>query len=244
MAASSGRCGSTSSRPLLAAKQQVPQVARAAVEREHLLARIGGHGATRLTVVVAPAGWGKSTLLAQWACRPLGPRRVAWVSLDPSDDEPGRFWAYLLSALGAVAPELVRRPQQALVAADVDPVDVVLPTLLNELAATADRLALVLDDYHVISDPRIHEQLEFLLSYLPPALHVGGGRPSRPGAAAGPAPGSWRADRAARCGPAVARRRGNRAAGRGRVGPVGRRRDRGARGADRRVGRPGCTSPR
>ena len=161
-----------SSGPLLVAKQHVPRTPAHAVGRRRLVQRLRDSGSARVTVVVAPAGWGKTTLLGQWARDPHERRRIAWVSLDEADDEPARFWSYVLHALGAVAPGIVEGPLRALVLAALDPVDVVLPMLLNELATTRDRLALVLDDYHLLGDGRIHEQVEFLVAYLPPALHL------------------------------------------------------------------------
>jgi LuxR family maltose regulon positive regulatory protein len=142
------------------------------VARERLSARLRANGDTRLTVVVAPAGWGKTTLLAQWARDVAEPRRVVWVSLDESDDEPVRFWTYLLTALQASGTGLGAEAVTALGAPGLDPVDLALPTLLNDLAAVRTRQVLVLDDYHLLDNPRIHEGVEFLLAYLPPALHL------------------------------------------------------------------------
>ena len=157
-------------RPLLTVKQVVPPPRPGAVPRERLVRRLR-LGETRLTVVVAPAGWGKTSLLSGWAADPAEERRIAWVSLDETDDEPGRFWSYVLTALhagGAVS----EAPLRALGAAQVAPVELALPMLLNELAAAAGRYVLVLDDFHTLRDPRIHESVEFLLSYLPPALRL------------------------------------------------------------------------
>ena len=126
----------------------------------------------RASLVVAPAGWGKTTLLAQWARDPHERRRIAWVSLDQADEEPSRFWAYVLTALEAVAPRITEGPMRALRMSGLDPVDVVLPELLNGLADSEDRYVLVLDDFHVLDGGRVHEQVGFLLDYLPPALHL------------------------------------------------------------------------
>jgi LuxR family maltose regulon positive regulatory protein len=158
--------------PLLAAKQAIPSRRADWVPRERLSARLRANGDTRLTVVVAPAGWGKTTLLAQWARDPAESRRVAWVSLDESDDEPVRFWSYVLGALAASGTGLGAGALSALGAPGLDPVDLAIPTLLNELIATPARQVLVLDDYHLLADARVHEGVEFLLAYLPPALHL------------------------------------------------------------------------
>jgi LuxR family maltose regulon positive regulatory protein len=160
------------SMPLLAAKLSVPPVRAGMALRPRLHARLRAGITGRLTTVVAPAGWGKTTLLAAWARDPGGPRPVGWLSLDEADDEPVRFWTYLLSALAAVAPEPAGEPLAALAGQGLDPADVALPALLNALAGSEQRYALVLDDYHVLTSPRIHETLEFLLTYLPPALQL------------------------------------------------------------------------
>jgi len=89
-------------RPLLTVKQQIPPVRPGAVRRAALEERLRNAG-TGLTIVVAPAGWGKTSLLSSWASNPGEWVRVAWVSLDESDDEPNRFWSYVLTACAAPA---------------------------------------------------------------------------------------------------------------------------------------------
>jgi ATP/maltotriose-dependent transcriptional regulator MalT len=159
-------------RPLLTAKVSVPPVRAGTTLRSRLHARLREGAQSRLTTVIAPAGWGKTTLLAAWARDPAEFRPVGWLSLDEADDEPVRFWTYLMSALAVVAPEPTRQPLAALAGQGLDPVDVALPALLNALADTEHQYALVLDDYHVLTSTRIHEKLEFLLAYLPPALQL------------------------------------------------------------------------
>jgi LuxR family maltose regulon positive regulatory protein len=169
----STRTPPSASTPLLVAKQHVPRVPMHAIGRRRLTQRLLDTGGVRATLLVAPAGWGKTTLLAQWARDPHERRRIAWVSLDHADSEPTRFWSYVLSALETIAPQVTGGPLRALRMAGLDPVDVALPMLLNELAGIEDRHVLVLDDYHALgADGRVHEQVEFLLAYLPPALHL------------------------------------------------------------------------
>jgi LuxR family maltose regulon positive regulatory protein len=156
-------------RPLLAVKQVVPPVRAGAVPRDRLAQQLRA-ARTRLTVVVAPAGWGKTSLLSGWAASEV--RRVAWVSLDENDDEPTRFWTYVLTALRDSSADISGEPLAALAMAEVPAVDLALPVLLNELAASDAEHVLVLDDYHLLSDPRIHEAVEFLVAYLPPALRL------------------------------------------------------------------------
>ena len=158
-------------RPLLAVKQAVPPVRAGAVARARLHESLRS-AETRLTVVVAPAGWGKTSLLSGWAADPGEHRRIAWVSLDESDDEPVRFWSYVFTALRRADADLSPAPLEALGAAAVPPVEVAVPLLLNELTESQVQHVLVLDDYHVLADPQIHESVEFLLSYLPPGLRL------------------------------------------------------------------------
>jgi LuxR family maltose regulon positive regulatory protein len=140
------------------------------VLRQRLHELLLGNGATRLTVVAAPAGWGKTTLLSQWAHDPAERRNIAWVSLDESDDEPVRFWSYVLTALGVYGIGV--RALAALGASGTQPVDLAVPMLLNELESASAEAVLVLDDYHRLCNPQVHESVEFLLAYLPPAMRL------------------------------------------------------------------------
>lgn len=127
----------------------------------------------RLVLVDAPAGFGKTTLVAQWRHSTARDRSFAWVSLDRGDDDPGTLWWYIVGALQRARPEIdaatilnelrVRAP---------DLTGTVVPLLVNELAALPAPVALVLDDYHVIKEPRCHEQIAFLLAHLPPSAQV------------------------------------------------------------------------
>jgi LuxR family transcriptional regulator, maltose regulon positive regulatory protein len=158
--------------PLIAVKQAIPPVRAAAVPRPRLHAALLAGLDARLTVVVAPAGWGKTTLLSQWAQDPAMPRGVTWVSLDEGDDDPVRFWTYVLTALHRDVAGLTGGPLASLLAPGLDPVDLALPALLNELTALDSEHVLVLDDYHLLDHQGIHEGMEFLLTYLPAALRV------------------------------------------------------------------------
>ena len=158
--------------PLITSKYAIPPVRAGAVPRPRLHDRLANTSDTPLTTVIAPAGWGKSTALAQWANNPAESRTVVWVSLDKSDDEPVRFWTYVMTALTSTVQGLTDEPLKALSAAGATPVDLALPTLLNELNAVTRRSVLVLDDYHLLEHGLIHEGVEFLLGYLPPTLRI------------------------------------------------------------------------
>jgi len=123
-----------------------------------------------LTLIVAPPGWGKSTLVADW----LVHDRVAagWVSLDSGDDDPKRFWRYLLLATGETGSPAGAVALRRLEMAGSDVLRDVLPVFVNELAASRGSLALVLDDYHMVSSRQVHESVATLLDRCPPQLHL------------------------------------------------------------------------
>jgi LuxR family transcriptional regulator, maltose regulon positive regulatory protein len=125
----------------------------------------------KLCLVAAPAGSGKTTLLAQWRAG-AGGGRVAWVSLGESDNDPTRFWSYLVAALRTVEPQVGTVALEALRGPSVELERVVVPSLVNDLATVGAPLVLVLDDYHLITDAICHQTLGWFLDHLPAAVHV------------------------------------------------------------------------
>jgi ATP/maltotriose-dependent transcriptional regulator MalT len=125
----------------------------------------------KLCLVDAPAGSGKTTLLAQWQAV-AGGGRVAWVSLDDGDNDPTRFWVCVVEALRTVEPSAGASALAALRLPSVDLYLTVLPGLVNELSAAGLPLFLVLDDYHLITNPTCHQTLTFVLDHLPSNVHV------------------------------------------------------------------------
>ena len=160
---------------LLETKFYVPQPRRGQVPRPRLSERLDRGAASKLMLVSAPAGFGKTTLLTEWlAARPAAPggeRLAAWLSLDRSDNHPASFWAYVIAALRAAAGvgesalALLQAPQPP-------PIETVLTVLLNDLGAITADIVLVLDDYHVIDARDVQDGMAFLLDHLPPGLHV------------------------------------------------------------------------
>jgi LuxR family transcriptional regulator, maltose regulon positive regulatory protein len=156
---------------LLATKLYVPRPRPHLVPRSHLIERLQQGVERALTLVSAPAGFGKTTLLAQWLAHSHIP--VAWLSLEPEDNDATRFLSYVLAALqtldaslGTTALTLLHSPQPA-------PVETVLTVLTNELLSRAgEEFVLVLDDYHVITAESLHQGMSFLLEHLPPQLHL------------------------------------------------------------------------
>jgi LuxR family maltose regulon positive regulatory protein len=157
--------------PLLSTKLHAPDP-RERIGREALVARLSGAGWARLALIRAPAGWGKSTLLAQWQSAEQEQRAFAWVTLDSSDSDPIRFWAYVLEALRTVAPELGSRSLALLRAPGVNLVSEMLPVLIDELEAFRRPLVLALDDYHQLEGEAVHDGMRRLLDYLPDSVCV------------------------------------------------------------------------
>jgi LuxR family maltose regulon positive regulatory protein len=142
------------------------------VPRQRLSARLDAGAAARLMLVSAPAGFGKTTLLAVWLATTRSDRAVAWVSLDHGDNQPQTFWSYVVAALETAAPGVGEKARGLLRAAPPAPTATVLTTLLNELNALDDDVVLVLDDYHVVDSLEVHEGMAFLLDHAPPRLHL------------------------------------------------------------------------
>ena len=112
----------------------------------------------RLILVSAPVGFGKTTLMAQWRAGAMPGRRFAWISLDRGDNDPGRLWSYIIYALQRACPEFDGDGLLRAVSAQVPDIEgAVLPLLVNELAALTAPVALVLDDYDLISDVSCHD---------------------------------------------------------------------------------------
>jgi ATP/maltotriose-dependent transcriptional regulator MalT len=156
---------------ILQTKLARPPVRAEHVVRSELLEFLREGASRRLTLLTAPPGFGKTTLLAEWAAAEEG-RAVAWLSLEDADNDPTRFLAYLIESLRSVEPDIGGHALAAHSAPGAGVIDVVLPLLLNDLAALETGIVLVLDDYHVITNPDIHEALGFLVDRLPESLRL------------------------------------------------------------------------
>lgn len=151
--------------PLVATKLYVPPERPGMVARPRLLTRLGVGVRGRLTLISAPAGFGKTTLLASLA-REDGNRAVAWLSLDAADSDPTAFWTGVVTALRGAMPG-VGDQVASLLAQPRSPIDFMIATLLNEMAKAGEVLV-VLDDYHLADGPEIAEGMTFLVEHLPP----------------------------------------------------------------------------
>jgi LuxR family maltose regulon positive regulatory protein len=170
-----GRRSSDAMRPpgpdLVLTKLRPPTTRAGLLPRADLEALLQAGMGCKLCLVGAPAGFGKTTLLTQW-CAEAGASRVAWVSLEEADNDPTRFWVYVVEALRTVEPGLGAGALAALGRPSADLYRAVLPGLLNELSTAGLPLFLVLDDYHLITNPTCHQTLTFFLDHLPADVHV------------------------------------------------------------------------
>ncbi|MDP2950159.1 MAG: LuxR C-terminal-related transcriptional regulator [Chloroflexota bacterium] len=157
--------------PLLATKLRRPRVRASIVSRPRLTERLNGGLNRALTLISAPVGFGKTTLLGEWLAGAAQAVPATWISLDEDDNDPVRFLTYVVAALndvqegvGSAALTMLRSPLPP-------PTKAVLTSLLNDLASVPGDLILVLDDYHAISAPAVHDAVAFLLGNLPPQMH-------------------------------------------------------------------------
>jgi LuxR family transcriptional regulator, maltose regulon positive regulatory protein len=155
---------------LLATKLYVPRLQAGFVPRRRLVSWVGEGLARGLLLVCAPAGFGKTSLLADWARD--GRRRVAWLSLDAGDNDPARFWRHVVAALDRVEPDVAGRLVPLLGPPAPRSFDGLITALINELDAQPgeSEVAFVLDDYHLIEAQTVHGSLAFLLEHRPPRL--------------------------------------------------------------------------
>jgi LuxR family maltose regulon positive regulatory protein len=156
--------------PLLETKVFIPKLRPGVVTRPRLSERLRRGAESRLTLISAPAGFGKTTLLTEWLSS-TPERAVAWLSLDQSDSKPATFWTYVITALQTVLPGVGESALPLLQSTDA-PIEPVLTIVINELGAVPHDVAIVLDDYHVVESPDIEEGMIFLLEHLPSQVHV------------------------------------------------------------------------
>jgi LuxR family maltose regulon positive regulatory protein len=155
---------------LLTTKLFVPPIRPELVSRSRLIERLKEGAHRKLTLVSAPAGFGKTTLVSEWIAS--AEEAVAWLSLDEDDSDPARFFAYLIAALQQADPSIGESAQAMLQSSHPPPPEAFLTALINDITAISRRLIFVLDDYHVIAALPVHQQLAFLLDHQPPQMHL------------------------------------------------------------------------
>ncbi len=162
---------------LLTTKMHIPPVPAGWLPRPRLIERLEAGVQCKLTLISAPAGFGKTTLLSEWASHyRVGETAVhpsiAWLSVDREDNDPDRFWTYFVAALQTIQADLGERCLTMLETRRVPSIRAVLTTLINEIAEQPENFMLVLDDYHEIANRSVHESLAFLIDHLPLQAHL------------------------------------------------------------------------
>lgn len=155
---------------ILPTKLHIPTSRNALIHRARLIEKLNAGLHRKLTVVSAPAGFGKTTLLGDWVSHCQRP--VAWLSLSESDKEPVQFLSYLVAALQTVDSTIGHLVVEALKASQLPAIESLLSPLLNEIASVSDAFLLVLDDYHLVDSEPIEQAILFLLEHLPPSMHL------------------------------------------------------------------------
>jgi LuxR family transcriptional regulator, maltose regulon positive regulatory protein len=159
--------------PLLFTKLRAPSATPALLARPQLTDRLNSRPDRLLTLLSAPAGFGKTTLVASWIQQQADP--AAWLTLDEQDNDPVLFWRYFIAALQAVDDRLGRRAEAALAAPSIATLETAVALLINDIVDTAApdmALPVVLDDFHWIHNATIHQSLNYLLQHQPPQLHL------------------------------------------------------------------------
>jgi LuxR family maltose regulon positive regulatory protein len=165
---------------LLTTKLFIPLTRRKLVSRSRLIERLNDGLHRKLTLISAPAGFGKTTLVSEWVeglrsndCK--GGQiedRIAWLSLDENDNDPNRFLVYLITALRTIKDNFAKGLLSAFQSPQSPPIEDVLTSLINKMAADPGEMILDLDDYHTIESTQVEDALTFFLEHLPPQIHI------------------------------------------------------------------------
>jgi LuxR family transcriptional regulator, maltose regulon positive regulatory protein len=155
---------------LLNTKLNIPPVRPSHVQRVELIQKLDKLHEYKLALIVASAGYGKTALVSEWIAQ--SPLKVAWFSIDAGDNDPIRFWDYVIAAIQTLHPDIGEQTLTLLHEPQPLPIETILSTLINELSALPDLLTVVLDDYHVIDSASIHEGLAFLVEHMPSQMRL------------------------------------------------------------------------
>ncbi|MEJ2513470.1 MAG: hypothetical protein P8Y72_17965, partial [Anaerolineales bacterium] len=157
---------------LLLTKLYVPPPNPRVVMRPLLIARLNEGLArnSKLTLISAPVGYGKSTLASSWLATTDCP--VAWLALDPEDNDPRRFWTYFVAAIQTIYPKLGQATRALLNSTQMPSNEGLLSSLINQITSVPNKFFLVIDDFHLLEDTSIHQGINFLLDHLPPKIHL------------------------------------------------------------------------
>jgi LuxR family maltose regulon positive regulatory protein len=155
---------------LLNTKLNIPPVRPSYIQRNHLTQKLDKLRESKLALIVASAGYGKTSLVCEWIVQT--PMQVVWFSIDAGDNDPVRFWDYVIAAIRTHYPNIGEQTLTLLHEPQPLPIETILSSLINELSALPDLFTLVLDDYHVIQSSAIHEGLAFLVEHMPVQMRL------------------------------------------------------------------------
>src|SRR4030042_1669854 len=155
---------------ILATKLYIPPPRAKIVLRPRLIEQLNEGLVGKLTLISAPAGFGKTTLVSEWIAS-CG-RPVAWLSLDDGDNDPARFISYLVKALQTIQAGIGEGLLAALQSPQPLQIETILTTLLNDISTIPENFLLVLDDYHSIDSQPVDQSLAFLIKHQPPQMHL------------------------------------------------------------------------
>jgi LuxR family maltose regulon positive regulatory protein len=158
------------STPILTTKLNIPPIRPNLVSRSRLIEQLRAGIHNKLTLISASAGFGKTTLAAEWLRDEK--RAVAWITLDENDNDPARFLVYFCAALNQIDQHAGEATKALLQAPQPPPPDFLMTTLVNEIAAIYPPFILAIDDYHVIQTLPIHQQLAFIVEHQPAQMHL------------------------------------------------------------------------
>lgn len=157
---------------ILEAKLRPPQTRSAWVIRSRLLEELEHATQRAVTLIAAPAGYGKTTVVAQWLASDLRPKIVAWISLDTADNDPVRLWTNIATALARAGCDIARDIVGFVAAGSRDMLTVVLPRIVDALAALPSEITVLIDDFDIVRATECNEQIDFFVKHLPPNAHV------------------------------------------------------------------------
>ena len=159
-----------SASPFIRTKLYRPRLGQDLITRPHLVQRLHKGAERKLTLISAPAGYGKTVLASTWADECACP--VAWLSLDENDNELGRFLNYFINAVQTISDDFFAQTKELVKGQQLPSLDIIATRLVNEAAEFSQPILIILDDFHVISNQRLHQLISLLIQYLPANLHL------------------------------------------------------------------------